>query len=60
MELLSLTPEGRIILTLKHGKHTYSELRFETELSDRWLTRKLRELEGETVIKKDGKLYGLA
>ena len=27
MDLVSLTPEGRIVLTLKHGKHTYSELK---------------------------------
>lgn len=59
MELVSLTPEGRIVLTLKHGKHTYSELRFETMLSDRWLTNKLKELKREGLIKKDGKWYGL-
>ena len=59
MELASLTPEGRIILTLKHGKHTYSELRFETELSDRWLTIKLKELEGGRVVEKSGRWYGL-
>ena len=59
MELASLTPEGRIILTLKHGKHTYSELRFETELSDRWLTIKLKELEGRRVVEKRRRWYGL-
>lgn len=60
MELVSLTPEGEIILTLKHGKHTYSELKIETGISDRWLTIKLKELEGEGVIKKDGRWYGLS
>jgi len=60
VKLVSLTPEGRIVLALKHGKHTYSELRFETGLSDRWLTTKLGELEGEGVIQKGGKWYGLS
>ena len=60
MDLVSLTPEGMIILTLKHGKHSYSELRFETGLSDRWLTIKLRELENGKLLEKDGKWYGLA
>ena len=59
MELVSLTPEGRIVLTLRHGKHTYSELKLETGLSDRWLAIKLEELEGEGVVEKSGKWYGL-
>jgi predicted nucleotidyltransferase len=59
VELVSLTAEGRILLTLKHGKHTYSELKLETGLSDRWLTVKLEELEGEAVVEKRGKWYGL-
>ena len=59
MELVSLTPEGRIVLALKHGKHTYSELKLESELSDRWLTIKLKELIGEGVVEKRGKWYGL-
>jgi len=58
VDLVSLTPEGRIVLTLKHGKHTYSELRLETGLSDRWLTIKLEELE-DGVVEKKGKWYGL-
>lgn len=60
MELVSLSPEGRIVLTLKHGKHTYSELKLETGLSDRWLAIKLKELEGGGVVEKDGKWYGLS
>ena len=59
MELVSFTPEGRIVLTLKHGRHTYSELRLETGLSDRWLAIKLGELEVEGVVEKNGKWYGL-
>ena len=60
VELVSLTPEGRIVLTLKHGKHTYSELRLETGLSDRWLAIKLKELEGGGVVERGGKWYGLS
>jgi len=59
VELVSLTSEGRIVLTLKHGKHVYSELKLETGLSDRWLVIKLGELEGEGVVEKSGKWYGL-
>jgi len=59
LELVSLSPEGRIVLTLKHGKHIYSELKLETELSDRWLAIKLGELEGEGVVEKSGKWYSL-
>ena len=59
MDLVSLTPEGRIVLTLKHGKHTYSELRLETGLSDRWLVVKLGALEAEGVVEKSGKWYSL-
>jgi hypothetical protein len=60
MALTSLTPEGKVTLVLSHGRHTYKELKMETGLSDRWLTVKLRELEGKRVIKKDGRWYGLA
>lgn len=60
MQLLSLTPEGKILLTLVHGKHLYSELRLETRLSDRWLTVKLEQLVAEGVVEKSGKWYGLA
>jgi len=59
VELVSLSPKGRIILTLKHGKHTYGELRYETGLSDRWLTVKLEELERGGIVEKDGKWYSL-
>jgi len=60
LKLVSLTSEGRIVLTLKHGKHTYSELRLETGLSDRWLTIKLEQLEGGGVVEKSGRWYGLS
>jgi predicted nucleotidyltransferase len=60
VELVSLTPEGKIILTLSHGKHAYNELKFETGLSDRWLTLKLKELEMKGVVMRNGKWYSLA
>ncbi|MCJ7559324.1 nucleotidyltransferase domain-containing protein [Candidatus Bathyarchaeota archaeon] len=60
MELVFLTAEGRIVLTLRHGKHTYSELKLETGLSDRWLAIKLEELEGKGVVDKSGRWYGLS
>ena len=59
MELVSLTPEGRIVLTLHHGQHTYSELKFESGLSDRWLSVKLGELVGEGIVSKTGRWYRL-
>ena len=59
MDLVSLTPEGMVVLTLTHGQHSYSELRNETGLSDRWLTVKLKQLENARVLRKDGKWYGL-
>lgn len=48
------------MLTLRHGKHTYSELKLETGLSDRWLAIKLEELEGKGVVDKSGRWYGLS
>jgi predicted nucleotidyltransferase len=60
VKLVSLTADGRILLTLKHGKHTYSELKFETGLSDRWLTIKLEELQDQGSVDKTGRWYGLS
>lgn len=60
MELVSLSAEGRILLTLMHGKHTYGELRLEAGLSDRWLTIKLEELQRARIVEKSGKWYGLS
>lgn len=59
MELVSLTPEGRVLLTLHHGQHLYSELKFETGLSDRWISKKLGELVDDGLVKKSGRWYGL-
>lgn len=47
------------MLTLHHGQHLYSELKFETGLSDRWLSIKLAELVGAEIVKKSGRWYGL-
>ena len=57
MGLVSLSPEGRILLTLAHGQHTYAELKVESGLSDRWLTIKLHELVADGSIVKDGRWY---
>lgn len=59
MEIVSLTSEGKILLALKHGKHTYSELRLETGLSDRWLATKLKELKEAQRIDRRAGWYGL-
>lgn len=59
LDLVSLGPEGKIVLTLKHGKHTYGELRLETGLSDRWLTIKLEAMKRLDIVEKKGKWYGL-
>ncbi len=57
MDLVSLSPEGRILLTLAHGQHTYEELKVESGLSDRWLTVKLHKLVADGSIVKHGKWY---
>jgi len=57
MDLVSLSPKGRILLTLMHGQHTYAELKVESGLSDRWLTIKLHELVADCSIVKDGRWY---
>lgn len=54
-----LTPEGRIILTLEHGCHLYSQLQRETRLSDRWLMKKLDELKREGMIEQEAGWYKL-
>lgn len=58
--LAKLTPKGKIILTLEHGCHLYSQLQHETKLSDRWLMKKLDELKKEGTIKHEGRWYKLA
>lgn len=60
MTLVSLTSEGKVLATLWHGRHSYSELKLETGLSDRWLTVKLNELLHNKVVNKSGRWYGLA
>jgi len=59
MKLVSLTPQESILLTLEHGMHTYTELRRETGLSDRWLTAKLRQMQRAGFLDKRGAYYGL-
>lgn len=60
MDLVSLTPKGRILLTLAHGQHTYAELKLESGLSDRWLTLKLQELVDKGSAIKNGRWYSIS
>ena len=59
MDLLK-APEGRIVFALAEGPKTYSELRASTGLSDRRLSKKLRELEEAGVVGRRGREYFLA
>lgn len=60
MDLVSLTPEGRILLTLAHGQHTYAELKLESGLSDRWLTFKLQKLVDKGFVLKNKRWYSIS
>jgi len=43
-KLVAITPEGKIIAALIESPKSYSELKLYTGLSDRWLSKKLKEL----------------
>jgi len=60
LTLVSLTSEGKVLATLWHGRHSYTELKLETGLSDRWLTVKLDELLHNKVVDKSGRWYSLS
>ena len=45
MNLVQLTPEGKIVMELAAGAKSYTELKRFTKLSDRWLSKKLKELQ---------------
>jgi len=57
--LVQLTPEGKIVMELAAGAKTYTELKHLTKLSDRWLSKKLRELMAAAVIELRGNRYSL-
>ncbi|MDI6643403.1 MAG: nucleotidyltransferase domain-containing protein [Candidatus Hodarchaeaceae archaeon] len=59
MNLVQLTPEGKIVMELAAGAKTYTELRRLTKLSDRWLSKKLKELMAADVVELRDNKYGL-
>ncbi|MGQ9720259.1 MAG: nucleotidyltransferase domain-containing protein [Candidatus Jordarchaeum sp.] len=56
-KLFTLTPEGRIIQALSNGEKSFSELFRETDLSERWLSIKLKQLLQLGVVKISGNGY---
>lgn len=60
MELLQLTPEGKIVMELAASAKTYTELKRATKLSDRWLSKKLKELTAAGAVELRGNKYNLA
>lgn len=44
LKLVEITPEGKIIAALIESPKSYGELKLYTGLSDRWLSKKLKEL----------------
>ena len=59
LKLIEITPEGKIVAALAEGQKSYSELKFLTGLSDRWLSKKLKELSSAGIIGRRGKRYQL-
>jgi len=59
MNLFQLTPEGKIVIELATGAKTYTELKRLTKLSDRWLSKKLKELTAAAVIELRDNRYTL-
>ncbi len=57
--LVKITPEGKIVATLIESPKSYGELKLSTGLSDRWLSRKLKELSFLGVIEHYGNRYQL-
>jgi predicted nucleotidyltransferase len=55
--MVAAFPELKITRGLEISGKTYSELKSLTGLSDRWLTIKLKILEGLGVVQKTGKMY---
>lgn len=51
-KLVEVTPEGRIAAALIEGPMSYGELRSATKLSDRWLSKKLKELSSTGLIEQ--------
>ena len=49
-KLVEITPEGKITAALIESPKSFSELKAATKLSDRWLSKKLRELSSTGLI----------
>lgn len=49
-KLVEITPEGKIAAALIESPKSYTELKSATGLSDRWLSKKLRELSSNGLI----------
>jgi len=58
-KLVEVTPEGKIAVALVESPKCYSELKSATGLSDRWLSKKLRELSSNGLIEHFGGHYRL-
>lgn len=58
--MLKPTPEGSIVLALASGARSYAKLKQITGLSDRWLSKKLKELTMGGIVERRGGKYALA
>ena len=56
---MEMTPEGKIVSALLEGPKRYRELRAATGLSDRWLSKKLKELSAARILGQAGDCYHL-
>jgi len=56
---VEVTPEGRIVSALLEGTKGYSELKSATGLSDRWLSKKLKELVSAQIVEHECNRYRL-
>lgn len=57
--MIELTPEGRIAAALIKGAMSFGRLKAETRLSDRWLSRKLKELTSAGIVEARENSYRL-
>jgi len=58
-KLVEITPEGKIAAALIEGPKSFGELKATTGLSDRWLSKKLRELSSTGLIEHHEGRYRL-
>ncbi len=56
---MEITPEGTIVSSLLDGPKTYGELKSATQLSHRWLSKKLEELCQSQITERRGDRYAL-